>query len=621
MESHALPIDGSIPVAALLFPDEYLVAEQDGVGLYDGNVKAANHQSGSIHVTSHRLIYIDGIHPRKRSLEFQLQSIAQTEYYVGFLTSSSKITITFKPPAATQESGEIDSASRSPAGTGTPLRERETTIKWECEICGNKNVSVGLTPSMVCQLCGVPRTVSTPTGPQNAEPRSIPIGRRSSFSKSGDVLSKSLPSTSLPSPRRAPSPSGPYERRGRDADTPEVVNSGDESDGQIACPVCTFLNFPSLRNCEMCGTPLPKLVSSTPTGSLRPSAGGSRTMKSAPASRPSSPSRQKVPEEFRNTIKVSFRKGGDRALYTALKNALDVKVWAVVEPVLPSKNRTGIHGLVEIRQATAQSTSENIQGALQDLEALMKQASEMVALAESFNRSLLQHQAQRDQLPEDAQFIITSSMARLGLGGSMGDTTGPVPATNQKGKSEEEWLEELAQELGRVLVGDNEVTNRGARNAGNPRAFGGLMSDRGMIALDEVWGAWNRVRGVSLIPPSTFMQVLALLPLYTNPSIHLRSFHNSLKVLHTPWYSQKSFTSRLITYLEATGPKTTLDVARQEVLSVGLVLEMIGSAEKDGDIVRDDNADDDGRGGGGLGGREVKWWPNYFKNYIWDGTE
>jgi ESCRT-II complex subunit VPS36 len=137
-----------------------------------------------------------------------------------------------------------------------------------------------------------------------------------------------------------------------------------------------------------------------------------------------------------------------------------------------------------------------MQGALQDLEALMKQASEMVALAESFNQSLLKHQAQRDQLPEDAQFIINSSMARLGLSSSMGDASGPVPSTNQKGKSEEEWLEELAQELGRVLVGNNGTTNRAARNSGNTKAYEGLMRDRGMIALDEVWGAWNRFRGV-----------------------------------------------------------------------------------------------------------------------------
>lgn len=46
----------------------------------------------------------------------------------------------------------------------------------------------------------------------------------------------------------------------------------------------------------------------------------------------------------------------------------------------------------------------------------MTQAREMVTLAESFNKSLKEHEATRQQLPEDAQFIIGSSMARLGLG-------------------------------------------------------------------------------------------------------------------------------------------------------------------------------------------------------------
>ena len=30
------PVDGTIPVAALLYDDERLLASQDGVGLYDG---------------------------------------------------------------------------------------------------------------------------------------------------------------------------------------------------------------------------------------------------------------------------------------------------------------------------------------------------------------------------------------------------------------------------------------------------------------------------------------------------------------------------------------------------------------------------------------------------------
>lgn len=36
METHGTAIDGSIAVAALLYPDETLLADQDGVGLYEG---------------------------------------------------------------------------------------------------------------------------------------------------------------------------------------------------------------------------------------------------------------------------------------------------------------------------------------------------------------------------------------------------------------------------------------------------------------------------------------------------------------------------------------------------------------------------------------------------------
>jgi ESCRT-II complex subunit VPS36 len=65
----------------------------------------------------------------------------------------------------------------------------------------------------------------------------------------------------------------------------------------------------------------------------------------------------------------------------------------------------------------------------------------------------------------------------------------------------------------------------------------------------------------------------------------------------------------LLSFLEATGPKTTVQVAQQESIAVGLVAEMIGSAERDGKVVRDEEAE----------GKELRWWPNYFEGYVWDG--
>lgn len=36
MQRHARPLDGSIPLAALLYDEEQVVTSQDGIGLYDG---------------------------------------------------------------------------------------------------------------------------------------------------------------------------------------------------------------------------------------------------------------------------------------------------------------------------------------------------------------------------------------------------------------------------------------------------------------------------------------------------------------------------------------------------------------------------------------------------------
>lgn len=83
----------------------------------------------------------------------------------------------------------------------------------------------------------------------------------------------------------------------------------------------------------MCGSPLPKQ-------SL--AAGRPKSRKSEPSSRHSSPERGEVGEES-NILKLSFRKGGEKAFYQVLKTALGAKAWDIVEPVIPlTKNRTGI---------------------------------------------------------------------------------------------------------------------------------------------------------------------------------------------------------------------------------------------------------------------------------------
>ena len=77
--------------------------------------------------------------------------------------------------------------------------------------------------------------------------------------------------------------------------------------------------------------------------------------------------------------------------------------------------------------------------------------------------------------PEEATFI-RSSLAQLGL------QMTNAPVTQDMVRDERSWLEELARELAGVLQGSGTGE--------------GMMRKRGIIALDEVWGGWNRARGV-----------------------------------------------------------------------------------------------------------------------------
>jgi ESCRT-II complex subunit VPS36 len=132
--------------------------------------------------------------------------------------------------------------------------------------------------------------------------------------------------------------------------------------------------------------------------------------------------------------------------------------------------------------------------ALKDLEAFMAKAKDMVKLAADLNERLTASSSTTTSSsgtsgapltlgattavePEEATFI-RSSLSQLGL--EMANT----PVTQDMIRDERRWVEELARELAGVLQGS--VSKGG----------GGMMKERGIVALDEVWGGWNRARGV-----------------------------------------------------------------------------------------------------------------------------
>ncbi len=121
-----------------------------------------------------------------------------------------------------------------------------------------------------------------------------------------------------------------------------------------------------------------------------------------------------------------------------------------------------------------------MQDAFADLSALMTKAQDMVRLANDLNEQLTIANSRNPEgqsiEPEEATFV-RSSLAQLGL--SMKN----APVTADMSRDERKYMEQLAKELGSVLLGDRTEND-------------GIMKSRGIIGLDEVWGGWNRARGV-----------------------------------------------------------------------------------------------------------------------------
>lgn len=150
---------------------------------------------------------------------------------------------------------------------------------WECEVCGHRNPP-GLSPSSssICALCGIPRTAM------------------SSNAKTPSHQSTSLPSSAISLPASL-----------------AVESYNGRKQTVIACKACTFLNHPSLLICEICETELPR---------------AKVEHMSAPSSRPLTPD-PFDDDDSPKMIRLSFRKGGDKAFYTVLKSSLKSKAWFV----------------------------------------------------------------------------------------------------------------------------------------------------------------------------------------------------------------------------------------------------------------------------------------------------
>lgn len=382
-----------------------------------------------------------------------------------------------------------------------------------------------------------------------------------------------------------------------------------DPDASFQCPRCTFLNHPSLLSCEICGGPL--ISHDVPPELSRPTQG--------------TPSQERIDSpgpilsygalpgmDNAESVKISFRSGGDKIFLERLKGAITQRKWLLQgAPPVPNANplaldgnsannggasreqtrkkTVGIAGL-EQRGLEMRKNNELVIGtAFEDLEALMASAKEIVALAENFSR-----QANGGSSSE-ASALLAESASQLGL-----VTTKDIVGGGSSNESL--YLSELSRNLAEFLTDD---------------ARGVLRKAGGIISLVDLWAIFNRARGgVELVSPLDFEKAAQLWETLKLP-VRLRTFKSGVMVVQSRDRTDETTIKSLLAWmrdLHQVPPErevpwdwqefgrgvTARDVAERFGWSIGVSEEELEMAEERGALCREE----------GIEG--LKFWENFI---------
>jgi ESCRT-II complex subunit VPS36 len=326
-----------------------------------------------------------------------------------------------------------------------------------------------------------------------------------------------------------------------------------------------------------------------------------------------------VGNDIIETIKFSFRNGGDKTFHERLRGALVQRKWLLhsappvpkpsqsgspsnITPWPPPDSRSGaatpqqrvvgIAGL-ERRGAELRENYQTVIGtAFEDLEALMTSAKEVIALAEEFRK---QTDDGTNGESAEARNLLSDSASALGLVTTK-DMLGPSSA------SETLYITELARNLAEFLTDDRR---------------GILRKEGGIMSLVDLWAVFNRTRnGIELVSPLDFEKAATMWESLNLP-IRLRRFKSGLLVVQEKNRTDEKTIASLLAWLRepqfALSPTnealpshtfgrgvTAQETAERFSWSVGVATEELEMAEETGTLCRDQCLDG------------TRFWENHF---------
>ncbi|AOA63584.1 Vacuolar protein-sorting-associated protein 36 [Komagataella phaffii CBS 7435] len=392
--------------------DEVIVYIQDDIGLYQDNTKLDKFQTVRFYLTNKRLIFINELFPEE-NYYILLHEIQEVSLYQGFINSSPKLILDL-----VKTEGEET--------------KRMYRISWICTICSFSN-HVQLDKPLAkfneanneinfkCSMCGI-------------KPERLILKDGSSKADSFEPELKPVEATTA-------------------------------SKRKHRCPQCTFVNHPSMLNCEMCNFPLRDKDSFDDSDILLGSK-DSTTFKLS--------FHDKKVQPFSDKLQHYIEKSQHDFLKRFNRMNMNV-VQQPASPVGPSKEtpKKGIHDLENNSSNFIDSSFLN--DSLSGLGRLMRHAEKLIRLSESMKPLMMNlHQCSH----ENHQLI------------SLLKSNKPPHKINngiivESDTKKSLYHKEVARQLVEFILNYDLVQND-------------------FISLCELYKLYNKSRGLNLLSPSTF---------------------------------------------------------------------------------------------------------------------